>query len=339
MIDLDQLLAEPAESPPCGPDLEYDAAFLELEQASKGKPEQQYGETVVPAEEPAWGEVRKLALELMGRTKDLRVASLLVQSLVCTEGFAGLKPGLDLIHGLIERYWDHLHPNLDPDDDNDPMVRMNALAVLADDEGLLRHVLNSPLIRSRQLGVLLVRDIEVALDKLPPREGAAAISLGQITSMMATEDGVAAAANIAETMESVKRLASLLNERVGAAVAPNFAGLVAILKSLLQVCGGSASDSAGGEASEAGPADAEAGARGAGQAPSGDIRNRRDAMVMIDKIVDYFARHEPSNPAPLLLLRAKRVMDMSFVDIIRDMAPDGMGQVQNIAGIRAEDEY
>ena len=33
MIDLDQLLAEASDSPPCGPDLEYDPAFLELEQA------------------------------------------------------------------------------------------------------------------------------------------------------------------------------------------------------------------------------------------------------------------------------------------------------------------
>ena len=337
MIDLDQLLAEVSESPPCGPDLEYDPAFLELEQASKGKPEQQFGDTVVPAEEPAWGDVRKRAIELFGRTKDLRVASLLVQSLVCTEGFAGLKPGLDLLHGLVDRYWDTVHPVLDPEDDNDPFMRMNALAGLVSADAMVRDLLNAHLVKSRQIGVLLVRDVEVALDKLPPKEGVDHPSLGQITAMMATDEGQAAATAINETLETVKSLSSALNERVGQTEAPDFSPIVNLLNSLRQVCGsGEAEEAAAqGEESEG----AAPGAPGAGQAPGGDIRNRRDAMVMIDKIVDYFQKNEPTNPAPLLLLRAKRVMDMSFVDIVRDMAPDGVPQVQNIAGIVAEDEY
>jgi type VI secretion system protein ImpA len=37
---------------PAGPNLEFDAAFGELERAAQGKPEQQYGGTIIPAEEP-----------------------------------------------------------------------------------------------------------------------------------------------------------------------------------------------------------------------------------------------------------------------------------------------
>lgn len=336
MIDLDQLLAEASESPPCGPDLEYDAAFLELEQASRGKPEQQYGDTVVPAEEPAWVQVRKLAPDLLIRSKDLRVAALLAQALVCTEGFAGLKPGFDLLHGMVERYWDDLHPNLDPDDDNDPTMRMNALAALADPDGLLRDLRNAHLIRSRQHGQLLVRDVEVALDKLPPKEGGEAVTLAQVSAMMASEEGLAAAALVRETKASVENLAGALNERVGKDRAPDLRPLLGVIANLMQVSAG------GADAQEAGPeaegADGAASAApGSAQGPSGEIRNRRDAILMIDKIVDYFARHEPSNPAPLLLLRARRLIDMNFVDIIRDMVPDGMGQIEVIAGIRAED--
>jgi type VI secretion system protein ImpA len=55
VIDVESLLQQTAEQPPCGPDLEYDAAFRELEQAARRKPEQQFGDTVVAAEEPAWG--------------------------------------------------------------------------------------------------------------------------------------------------------------------------------------------------------------------------------------------------------------------------------------------
>lgn len=336
MIDLEQLLAEASESPPCGPDLEYDAAFLELEQAALGKPEQQYGDTVVPAEEPAWADVRKRAPALLARSKDLRVATLLARALVCTEGFAGLKPGFDLIHGLLERYWDQLHPQLDPDDDNDPVMRMNALAALADPDGLLKDLRNAPLLRSRQ-GQVMVRDVEIALDKLPAKDGAEIVSLAQISGMMATAEGVAAGALVTETQASVKRLSSWLAEKVGSDQAPDFRPLMGTIATLLQVCAEPGEAAAqGGEPAADGAPPAAGGAPARG--PSGEIRNRRDAMLMIDKVVDYFARNEPSNPAPLLLLRAKRLIDMSFVDIIKDMVPDGLPQIETIAGIKSEED-
>ena len=98
MIDIESLLEPTGEEPPCGPDLEYDAAFLALDQSARGKSEQQFGDTVIPAEEPVWGEVCGAAVEVLGRSKDLRVAVLLARAWVHTEGFAGLLPGLRLIH-------------------------------------------------------------------------------------------------------------------------------------------------------------------------------------------------------------------------------------------------
>ncbi|MCB1886434.1 MAG: type VI secretion system protein TssA [Rhodocyclaceae bacterium] len=338
MIDLDQLLAEASDSPPCGPDLEYDPAFLELEQASRGKPEQQYGDTLVPAEEPAWPQVRRIGEELLARSKDLRIATLLLQALVSTEGFSGLKPGCDILVGLIERYWDQVHPQLDPDDDNDPIMRMNALAPVADPDELLRQVREAPLIKSRQVGILLVRDVEVALDKLPPKEGAEHFSLGQINDMMHSEDGLAVSALILETLDTLKKLSSLLNEQVGADRAPDLRPLITTVTHLTQVCAG-AEAAADGEAEAGEEGEAATGAPGRpAQGPSGDIRNRRDAIMMIDKICDYFAKHEPSNPAPLLLLRAKRLIDMNFMDIVRDMVPEGLVQIETIAGIKNEED-
>ncbi len=49
-IDAESLLQGVSEELPCGEDLEYDAAFGELERASRGKPEQAMGDTVVAAE-------------------------------------------------------------------------------------------------------------------------------------------------------------------------------------------------------------------------------------------------------------------------------------------------
>jgi type VI secretion system protein ImpA len=52
----------------------------------------------------------------------------------------------------------------------------------------------------------------------------------------------------------------------------------------------------------------------------------------IGRICDWIERHEPSNPAPLLLRRAQRLMNKSFLDIVRDLAPNGVDQVEMLAG-------
>ena len=63
-----------------------------------------------------------------------------------------------------------------------------------------------------------------------------------------------------------------------------------------------------------------------------EIRTREEALLMIDKIISYFERNEPTNPAPLLIKRARRLVSMNFVDIIKDMAPESLKQIESIAG-------
>src|SRR5262245_40487495 len=120
ILDVDSLLEPVSEESPCGPNLEYDDAFAAFEQAARGKAEQQYGDTIIPAEEPNWPEVRNLGVELVGRTKDLRVVCQLARGLVQTSGFSDFADCLALIRGYLERYWPTVYPQLDPEDGNDP---------------------------------------------------------------------------------------------------------------------------------------------------------------------------------------------------------------------------
>ena len=47
-------------------------------------------------------------------------------------------------------------------------------------------------------------------------------------------------------------------------------------------------------------------------------------------------RTEPANPAPLLLRRAQRLLNKSFVELIADLAPESVVQVKLIAGLKDE---
>lgn len=335
MIDIEQLLTETPETPPCGPNLEYDAAFLELEQSAKGKPGQEFGGTVIPPEEPDWAKVSEQAASLLQRTKDLRVAVYLTRALVNTEGVSGLNIGLKLILQLLERFWDHVHPRLDPEFNNDPTMRVNALAPLVDSEGLLRDLGKSPFLQSRSVGRILVRDVEIALGKQPAPQGAG-MTLEQLTAMaraIADEDR-SALAYPEEAQQTLLALNSLLLKKVDAARVVDVKPMANILSSLISVSSTvlaamtpaqSSVDGAGGGGGSHG-ASAHAGAS------SSEIRNRDDVLRILDRVCDYLERHEPTNPAPLLIRRAKRLMVMNFVDIIRDIAPESMNQVETITG-------
>ncbi|MCY2964692.1 MAG: type VI secretion system ImpA family N-terminal domain-containing protein, partial [Planctomycetota bacterium] len=167
MIDVEAYLRPLSDESPCGEDLEYDPAFGAMERASQGKPEQQYGGTVVPAEEPNWAEVRSNAFDLMGRTKDLRVAVMLTRAVLGSGGFVDFSGVLSLIRGWIENYWEPLYPRLDPDDDLDPTIRVNLLASLCDSATLLNDLKKTPLVSSRMAGRFGLREIAIAKGEVP----------------------------------------------------------------------------------------------------------------------------------------------------------------------------
>src|SRR5262245_57836512 len=174
---------ETREAPPCGPNLEHDLSFFELEEAARGKPEQRTGDAVKPAEEPNWSKVIDLAQAILLRSKDLRVAVHLTRALTHTEGIPGLATGLGLIHGLLERYWEAIHPRLEADRGDDPTERLNALAPLVDPDVIVKDLRDTCLVDSREHGQLRTRDIEIALGRLaPPKTSGAGTGtpLGQV---------------------------------------------------------------------------------------------------------------------------------------------------------------
>ena len=73
---------------------------------------------------------------------------------------------------------------------------------------------------------------------------------------------------------------------------------------------------------------------GAPAAPhvSGEIGNRDDVLKTLDRILAYYARHEPSSPVPVLLSRAKTLVSADFATIVRNLIPDGFSQFEKLRG-------
>ncbi|MES2259291.1 MAG: type VI secretion system protein TssA [Pseudomonadota bacterium] len=351
IVDIDSLLQEVEDGAPSGPNLEYDPEFLELEQAILGKPEVQYGETVTPAVPPEWKVVKRLATDLLARSRDLRLVLSLLRSLLALHGPVGLADGLVLIDRLLAERWDSVHPQLDPDDDMDPMLRINSLATLTDNL-FLREVKEATLLMLPGLGPLTLRVLEIASGETPPPEGEEKLALHSIEAAMADADQEklqTAADALARACDSVVQIETNLVRQVGSSQALNLDALTRTLRRgrdffKAQQDGGSSEDGGesgadeGGDAAEGGGGDAPAGARGAKAAGiSGDIASRADVIRMLDKINKYYQQYEPSSPVPLLLERAKRLVPKNFFEIMEDLAPDGMTQLLVISGPKDEE--
>jgi len=346
VIDIDSLLSAISDDAPCGEDLAYDPAYVELEGMAQGKPEHVMGDEVIPGEEPNWRQVKDRCLELMPRTKDLRVTMYLTVALLKTHNLPGLRDGLELLRGLLDKYWDQLYPALDPEDNNDPTERVNIIDSLAtaphtsgDPMQFRQRLREADLCHSKQMGKFSLRDIMVAKGETKAVGGEAPPTMSGIDGAFMDTDleGLQANAEAAEeAIEHTKAIESDLTAHLGAGNAPSLGGFVSELDEIKKTLDGylarrgvgtPASEEASG--GEGGVASQDA----APQAISGEIRSREDVIKMLDKACDYYLQHEPSSPVPLLLRRAKRLAAKNFIEIIRDLSPGAMKQIEVFQGV------
>ncbi len=323
---------EPLEGDACGPDMEYDPSFMELEQAVAGKPETQFG----PAEAPDWPRSRDLAQELFGQTRDLRVAMHWTRAMVHLEGLEGLPPGLALLTGWLGRYWDELHPRPDPDD-GDAFARLSVLASLDALGGLLGDVRQAPLVVDRRLSALRVRTVEIAREKLAARADEPVLSRGQIEGTLRDLPDLAARleAAVGEALRQLKALHTLIDERFGAGQGPELKNLRDMLQGIQTVL---PQTDGGAEPTEdeAPPDRPTAAPIASGRGGVSAVESREDAVRAIQLVCAYLDRHEPTNPAQLLLRRAERLIDKDFLQLVRDLAPDALNEVAKILGVDPE---
>jgi type VI secretion system protein ImpA len=318
---------------PCGTDLEYDNAFLELTKAAEGKPETQF-ERGTP---PDWRGVRARSEELFDRTRDLRIALLWVRATLSLEGVAALEPGLALLTGLLDGYWDTLHPLPDPSD-NDPYARANALAILPQMDGLLGEMLVARLVQIKGVGDIRLRDIEVALGNFTAREDEATFGREQLGRMLVTADqeGAGVRASLLQVQTLFKQIGAQMDERFGSGSSAELKPLFDVLTHALVLVPEPEAELAEGEGEAGDSGDGEgagSGSRGSKAGLSGAVNSRAEAVRAIELVCAYLERHEPTNPAQLFLRRASALLERNFLELLKELAPNALDDVARIVGV------
>jgi len=329
------LLAEVSVDEPCGADMEYDSLFQEMERASEGKEAQEMGDSVKAAEPPDWRTVKKNAIEILASSKDLRAVAYLTQAALHTEGWTGFASGLQAVEGLIKTYWTDFHPNLDPDDNNDPIMRVNIIGSLGNEDGALGSCQHITIVEAKGVGAFSKRDMDIASGEVslpanyegePPSAAIieAAFMQIELEELQSTADAIKAAS------DAVEGINTAIAEHIPLTETPD---LNALSKFLTQVLGGineilqrrgvivEGSVVEGDEAT----AEQQGGI-------SGSVQNREDVVRVLDQICEFYRRSEPSSPVPILLMRARKLVNMDFMDIMRTLTPGGLGEAENIRG-------
>ena len=317
----------------CGENLEYDDEFREMEKAAAGRPPSQFEAEGVA---PDWRSVLGHAQALFERTRDLRVAVYWSRARVRLDGVATLPEGLRLIEGLLARFWDELHPL---PDDGDAYARVNTLNDMCSLAGLLGDVRDSLVLNDRSIGELQGRDVEIALGVLEPRSTDTAFGRSTIEQMLseAAQSDPALRVFPQVALAKVGELQQLMRDRVGYAAAPELQPLVTVLSGIRDVMPVAQGDEADSGADGAGDGDSGT-RRGGGRAGlTGAIESRNDALRAIDMVCEYLERTEPTNPAQLLLRRARKLVNKNFVELVRELAPESLGEVARVMGLSAEE--
>ncbi|MHC4556084.1 MAG: type VI secretion system protein TssA [Planctomycetota bacterium] len=348
-IDIESLLSEVSPEAPCGEDLSYDASFLALEDMLRTKAA---GGVVAgveeAAEEPNWREIREKSLELLQRSKDLRVAIYLTLAVLRMEGLAGLRDGLALLRGLLERFWDQVYPHLDPDDNNDPLERINILESLSpetvseqDPMKFKQRLAEVPLCNSAQMGRFSLRDIQVAKGEITVAgdEAAEAPAMSVIDAAFqdtATDELEVISQATEEALGHLAGITTAFSTSAAQGQSPDIGGFQAVLGSIHKCVQEYLAKRGLGGAAPVAAADGAEAQKG-GISLTGEIQSPKEALLAIEKVCQYFDRNEPSSPVPLLLRRAQRLVSKNFMEVIADICPDVMGQIKQLGGTSSSD--
>jgi type VI secretion system protein ImpA len=342
-LDFDALLAPIPGDNPAGAWLRYAGDYDEIN-GLRPKADRDAFESGGQAGQ--WPQIEKLCVrKLREKSKDLSIASWLTEALVHQHGFAGMRDGIKLIHGLLEQYWDTVYPL---PDEGDLEVRGAPLQSLFE----------------RNAGLWL-NETPLAKVSIPNEEGGDpiavtynlwhAIVVNRSADHVQFQGGMEKATadsptdfylKLVEDLEgaeaALEELKALMAQQFGEA-AP---GVTAVSEALRNCKGraGTVLKSRGVSTAAADDAEDESGASaaggselsGGGSGGGGALRTREDAARRLREVAEFFRRTEPHSPVPYLIQRAISWSQMSFEQLLGELVKDeGSRQaINSTLGIR-----
>src|SRR5262245_58450938 len=241
-IDIEALLAPVSDTAPTGSNVRDDSSpsspYFQLKDlrkaarvAERNADSRGEGASFVPE----WKTARDLAADILtDRSKDLEIAAWLVEALVRTDGFAGLRDGFRLTRSLIERYWDTLYSLEDEEGIATKVAPLTGLNGLDGDGTLIQPIKKVPITKPGANGAYATYHYDQAMslsqindeDARARRMQSGALTIEQFTVAVNESGGsfyIDLIADLRSSLSELEALMSVLNERAGYSTPPSSA--------------------------------------------------------------------------------------------------------------------
>lgn len=363
IIDLDRLLAPISEESPAGKDIREDSSptshyqqIKTARSAARAAERKSVHDGNTAEADEHWRSILSLAPEILeSQSKDLEIATWYTEALIRHHNFDGLRDAFKLINGLVETYWDNLHPM--PDEDG-METRVSALAGLNGEgaEGvLIAPIRKVPITQGDHPAPFSLWQYQQALEV--QRSADEETRAERAEKLGFTIDDIEKAVNessdeffvnqldaIATAIEAYKNVSQTLDQHCSAHEAPPTRNIIEILeecRGAVNHIGQHKLPSQDSQEMDGESAESEAGPH-TGSAPatqSGPIKSREQAFKQLTEISRFFRKTEPHSPVSYVLEKAVKWGNMSLNELVDELIPDSSSRehFSNITGVKGEE--
>jgi type VI secretion system protein ImpA len=239
------------------------------------------------------------------RTRDINLFVWLCRARTRLAEAPGLAQSLTALSAVLERWPDAVHPQITVEGERDPAVRANALAALADPDGLLADV-REIVVAANAARHLTVREIERARSVPRPADTPSPESVAQQLAQLrlSSNGGVELPVDLlSQASRAARQIAAWAQHRLGQD-APSLQALIDLLKPFDEI------------EPEAGPESKPAGHSESATRPHvRGATSRDDVLQSIREAREWFENHEPSSPVAVLLRQAEHMVGKRFAEV------------------------
>ncbi|WP_439615460.1 type VI secretion system protein TssA [Shinella sp.] len=349
VIDIDALLQAISEEAPAGTDPRADSSPASLYYRTKdarnaARSAERAAVETGGASPEEWDTVADTAMTILAsHGKDLEIAAWLVEALLRTEGFAGLRDGMKVLTGIVNGFWETCFPELDEDGVEGKVSAVAGLNGSGAVGTLIQPIRLVSITRGSQWSFSLwnyeqARDLAKVTDpdRRQERIDNGAVTMEQFLESVADTSVAFFAETQAVIVETLAALAemSAAFDAVAGVDAPPVSALREMLEEISRSIAHFAADklavanySADNEEVSAG----DAGQQGeGGQQLSGTVvvrkiegyQSRDEALAELTRISAYFRKTEPHSPMSYTLEDAVRRARMSLPDLLVELVED-----------------
>ena len=327
-MDVEELLAPVSEEAPTGDDLAYDAERGVIEQAFDSSASIDTSGETSSAAEIDWRPIIGMIEQQSARTKDVWLAVYLCRAGAKSGQLALVETGALYLAGLLERYWETVHPQLEEYGFQGRKGPCESLGARGEFLGPLER---TPLLEHPRLGRFSGADF------VRFRAGAEAVEgYGMFRAALAEtpdETLTEIVGRLDVIAGAIRRADAVLTANADGDTGANFQPTYDLIAQMKQAVGSFTSAPA--EADAAPEAGAEGGVEtgapsGAGPRIAGRVESREDVVKALDAITDYYRRREPTSPVPAALLRVREWVNLDFLALLEDIAPNSLDEAKRV---------